>query len=174
MNDQRTAAYIGVGANLGNPLDSVRAAIVRCAHIHDLSKVRSSSLYRSDPIEAQGPPFVNAVVQGWWQGDPLTLLRALQAIEIDHGRQRPYQNAPRTLDLDLLLVGDFSMATTELTLPHPRMMKRAFVLVPLAELEPDLKGPGFERGLAPWLAQVADQQVERIAPSPLAALEPFR
>jgi 2-amino-4-hydroxy-6-hydroxymethyldihydropteridine diphosphokinase len=117
---------------------------------------------------------VNAVVQGCWQGDPLTLLRALQAIEHDHGRQRPYQNAPRTLDLDLLLIGDLCMTTTELTLPHPRMMKRAFVLIPLAELEPDLRGPGFAQGLAPWLAQVAHQQIERIAPSPLAALEAFR
>ena len=112
-----------------------------------------SSLYRSAPLDAQGADYVNAVAQLQTKMLPAVLLKTLQAIEARFGRERPYRNAPRTLDLDLLLYGDRRIDTPVLTLPHPRMHERAFVLVPLAEIAPDLAQP-----------VPADQRIERIVP----------
>jgi 2-amino-4-hydroxy-6-hydroxymethyldihydropteridine diphosphokinase len=117
--------------------------------------VRASSLYRTAPHEASGPDFINAVALLETQLSPLDLLHALQQIEQAHGRQRPYKNAPRTLDLDLIFHGDAQLATTELTLPHPRWTERAFVLVPLAQVCP-------ERVTADLLAAVSHQTIEKI------------
>jgi len=114
-----------------------------------------SSLYRTAPFEAQGPDFINAVVELRTGLDPLTLLAELQRLEAEAGRERPYRNAPRTLDLDLLRHGDTTMHSAVLTLPHPRMDERAFVLLPLAEIAPALVTPN-------QLAQVAGQRIERI------------
>lgn len=154
-------AYIGIGANLGDARAMVDAAIAECGAIEHTRLVASSSRYRSAPVEASGPDFVNAVVELATRLTPLELLAALQRIEARHGRRRPYRNAPRSLDLDLLLYDRQIIDLPELTVPHPRLHERAFVLLPLLELAPRLDIPG--RGLAEqFLPAVANQRVERL------------
>ena len=131
-------AYVGLGANLGNAAQAVRDAIAALAATPGVSLLQASSLYRSAPLDATGPDYINAVVCINTTLTAPALLRALQAIENNAGRERPYRNAPRTLDLDLLLYGDASIASPDLTVPHPRMGERAFVLVPLQEIAPGL------------------------------------
>ncbi len=162
-------AWIGLGANLGDAATSIASAIDAIGAIDATRVVRASALYRSAPVDAEGPDFVNAVVEVDTALTPAELLRRLLAIENAAGRQRPHRNAPRTLDLDLLLAtdarGPVRIDTPALTLPHPRMHGRAFVLVPLAELDPALAVPG--RGpVAALLAACADQRIERIGPAP--------
>lgn len=153
-------AYVGLGANLGDARLTLRAALDALAALPDTQLVAVSSLYRSAPIDSSGPDYLNAVAALDTALEPHALLSALQAIEQVHGRERPYRNAPRTLDLDLLLHGDTRLDTPVLTLPHPRLHQRAFVLLPLAEIAPSLALPG--RGaVADWLPGVADQAVER-------------
>ncbi len=133
-------ACIALGANLGDAKQAVTDAM---AAIHRLPATRvqaRSRLWRSAPVEAQGPDFINAVVRVETRLDAMALLAALQGIEQAAGRERPYVNAPRTLDLDLLLYGDGCIASPKLTVPHPRMMGRAFVLRPLAEVAPGRVG----------------------------------
>lgn len=153
-------AYVGLGANLGDARLTLQAALDALAVLPDTRLVAVSSLYRSAPIDSSGPDYLNAVAALDTALEPHALLSALQAIEQVHGRERPYRNAPRTLDLDLLLHGDTCLDTPTLTLPHPRLHQRAFVLLPLAEIAPALALPG--RGaVADWLPGVADQTVER-------------
>lgn len=154
-------AWIGLGANLGDGVATVRAAIAQIADFDCTRLLAQSSLYRSAPIDASGPDFINAVVQVATRLSAREMLSELQAIELRYGRLRPYRNAPRTLDLDLLLYGDTIIVTTELELPHPRMAQRAFVLVPLAEISPALEVPGAGP-LAGLLAGVAGQSLERL------------
>lgn len=149
-------AYVGIGANLGDAAVTVRSAIER---LHPLGLRRVSPLYRSAPIDAAGPDFVNAVAELDTGLAPLDLLQALQAIENAFGRERPYRNAPRTLDLDLLLHGGQCLDSEALTLPHPRLHQRAFVLRPLLDLAPDLVLPGLGP-LVNHLPAVADQLLE--------------
>lgn len=155
--------YIGLGANLGDARARVLAAIGDCAGLPGTRLLGRSSLYRTAPLDAGGEDYVNAVLRLSTTLEPLALLDGLQAIETRHGRERPYRNAPRTLDLDILLFGDRQISTPRLTVPHPRLHERAFVLRPLAELEPALQLPGLGP-LAPWLAAVADQRIELIDP----------
>lgn len=131
-------AYIGLGANLGDACAAVLQAMRDIADIDAVVLTRQSSLYSSAPVDANGPDYINAVVQVLSQLPALALLACLQTIELGAGRQRPFRNAPRTLDLDILLFGTQRLSTPELTLPHPRMAQRAFVLLPLAEIEPSL------------------------------------
>lgn len=152
-------AYVGVGANLGDAQQSVREAVLR---LRALGPLRSSSLYRTAPLQALGPDFINAVVELDTALPPFELLAALQAIEAGFGRERPFPSAPRTLDLDLLLHGDHRMQSDRLTLPHPRMHQRAFVLLPLLELAPQLRAPGLGR-LADHVGATAGQRIERLA-----------
>jgi 2-amino-4-hydroxy-6-hydroxymethyldihydropteridine diphosphokinase len=152
-------AFIGIGANLGDPMRAVREAIAHLAQLPATQLVRSSSLYRTAPHEAGGPDYVNAVAQVTTSLEPLALLDALQQLEAQAGRERPYRNAPRTLDLDVLLYGDEHIDTARLAVPHRRMTERAFVLVPLAEIAP-------ERVAAGQLAAVAGQRIERLALPP--------
>jgi 2-amino-4-hydroxy-6-hydroxymethyldihydropteridine diphosphokinase len=133
--------FVGLGGNLGDVAATFQAALEAIEQLPGTRCVARSSLYRSAPVDAGGPPYLNAVVQLQTQLTPLALLHALQAIETRFGRERPYHHAPRTLDLDLLRHGSQRIATTELTLPHPRLHERAFVLVPLAEIAPDLAAP---------------------------------
>ena len=149
-------AFIGIGANLGDPVRAVRDAIARIGSLPATQLVRASSLYRTAPVEAGGPDYVNAVAQVTTSLEALALLDALQQLEADAGRERPYRNAPRTLDLDLLLYGDERIDTPRLCVPHPRMHERAFVLVPLAEIAP-------QRVEAQQLVAVAGQRIERLA-----------
>ncbi len=151
-------AYVGLGANLGaDLLDSLTRAARALATLPDTRLVALSSAWRSAPVDAGGPDFLNAVAALDTELPPLELLDALQAIELAHGRERPYRNAPRTLDLDLLLHGDQVLDTPRLTLPHPRLGERAFVLRPLLEIAPELSG--LAAGDA-WQSQ----RIERFSP----------
>lgn len=134
-------AALGVGANLGDPGAAVRKAIEDLAQLPGTVTVAVSSLYSSAPLDADGPDYVNAVVQVRTALSPDALLAALQAIEQQAGRERPYRNAPRTLDLDILLYGEHRVDRDDLQIPHPRMWQRAFVVLPLAEIAPDLVSP---------------------------------
>ena len=154
-------AFVGVGANLCDAMATVRVALQALRELPDTRCIACSSLYRSAPVEAEGPDFVNAVAELRTTLPPPALLQRLQAIEQDFGRVRSVRNAPRTLDLDLLLYGDTVMHGDELTLPHPRLHLRAFVLRPLVELDPALALPGIGP-LEPWLQRAADQPIERI------------
>lgn len=150
-----TRAYVAVGANLGDARAAVAQALLDLDDLPQTSVVARSSLYRSAPFEANGPDFINAVVALDTALDAPALLDALQQLEQRAGRERPYRNAPRTLDLDLILHGDTVLDTPTLTLPHPRMDARAFVLRPLAEIAPERVTPAA-------LARVAGQQIERL------------
>ncbi len=129
-------AYVALGANLGDAAQTLRDALHSLDHAPGLRLVKASSLYRTAPIESSGPDYVNAVAEVSTTLTAPDLLTALQAIENAAGRERPYRNAPRTLDLDLLLYGSARIESPDLTVPHPRMGERAFVLVPLQEIAP--------------------------------------
>ena len=129
-------AYIALGANLGDRHATLQQAMQALGAMAGSGAMRSSRFYRSAPVGAGGPDYLNAVAQLTTALTAPDLLRALQALENAAGRQRPYRNAPRTLDLDLLLYGDARIDSAQLTVPHPRMWERAFVLVPLTELAP--------------------------------------
>lgn len=159
---QPQTAYIGMGANLGDARSAVMAAAGDIAALSGVHATRLSPLYRSAPIDSAGPDYVNGVLWVETSLPPEALLRALQEIELRHGRERPYRNAPRTLDLDLLLYGDRKRDTAFLTLPHPRMHERAFVLMPLRDLAPDLSIP--QGNVAALLAACGDQRLERMPP----------
>jgi 2-amino-4-hydroxy-6-hydroxymethyldihydropteridine diphosphokinase len=161
MDTQQAIACIGIGGNLGDARATVEQALVRLAALPRSRLLRASSLYRTAPVDSSGDDYINAVAQLATSLAPLDLLHALQAIELDHGRQRPYRNAPRTLDLDLLLYGDEQIDSAELHVPHPRMAQRAFVLAPLLEIAPDIVIPGAGRA-GPLLALIADQPVSRL------------
>lgn len=154
-------AFIGIGANLGDALGNVEDAIERLTDLQDTMLVSISSSWRTAPIDSSGDDYINAVACIDTELAPLDLLAALQAIELAHGRERPYRNAPRTLDLDILMYEDEKMDTPALQLPHPRMHERAFVLAPLLEIAPGIVIPGHgpARDL---MAGVADQQISRI------------
>ena len=143
-------AYVGLGANLGEPLATVSQALRDLAAMPGVLSLRHSALYGSSPVDAKGPDYVNAVAELHTTLTAPALLAALQALENDAGRLRPYRNAPRTLDLDVLLFGAAQIQSQHLTVPHPRMAERAFVLRPLHELAPALVS-------AAALAAVAEQ-----------------
>jgi 2-amino-4-hydroxy-6-hydroxymethyldihydropteridine diphosphokinase len=157
-----TAAFVGLGANLGEPQSEVQQAFLELDAIPHTRLVRSSSLYRSEPVGyAEQPQFVNAVAQVETGLPAERLLAELQAIEARHGRSRSFANAPRTLDLDLLLFGEAILDAPGLKIPHPRMHERAFVLVPLLEIAPHAAIPG--RGTAKaLLEQCKNQDLERL------------
>jgi 2-amino-4-hydroxy-6-hydroxymethyldihydropteridine diphosphokinase len=156
-------AFVGIGANLGAAEDMVRLALRELGRLPGTVLAAQSSLYRSAPVQASGPDFVNAVAELRTTLEPLALLQQLQALEQAHGRVRSVRNAPRTLDLDLLDHGSRIWQDERLVLPHPRLHLRAFVLQPLLEIAPQLALPGLGP-LAPWLAQVSGQAIERIGP----------
>ncbi|MGE5116219.1 MAG: 2-amino-4-hydroxy-6-hydroxymethyldihydropteridine diphosphokinase [Betaproteobacteria bacterium] len=155
-------AFVGLGANVGDTRRTLEAALRSLAVLPLTTLERRSSWWRSAPIDAGGPDYVNAVAELSTELGAADLLGHLLDIERLHGRERPYRNAPRTLDLDLLLYGDARIDTPSLTVPHPRMHERAFVLAPLAEVWPALEVPGRGRVDA-LLAGVADQRVERLS-----------
>jgi 2-amino-4-hydroxy-6-hydroxymethyldihydropteridine diphosphokinase len=134
-----TVAYVGIGSNLDDPRAQVLQAFDELDRLPHTRVVRKSSLYRSAPVGyAEQPPFVNAVAQLETGLPAERLLAELQAIEARHGRRRSFPNAPRTLDLDVLLFGDLQLDSSSLKIPHPRMRERAFVLRPLLEIAPQL------------------------------------
>lgn len=137
MRTEAVTAYVALGANLGDAAAAVRQAMAAIDGLPGTHVTQRSRLYRTSPQEATGPDYVNAVVEVATRLSAPALLDALLALESVAGRERPYTNAPRTLDLDLLLFGSARIDSAHLTVPHPRMMARAFVLVPLAEIAPD-------------------------------------
>jgi 2-amino-4-hydroxy-6-hydroxymethyldihydropteridine diphosphokinase len=149
-------AYIALGANLGDARANLLRAMEAMGGLPRTSIQHRSSLYRSSPVDSGGPDYINAVVEVETAYSPLELLHALQRIEQGAGRLRPYHNAPRSLDLDILLYGEEHLDTIELKLPHPRMFERAFVLLPLAEIAPQLVTPA-------QLHKVQGQSIERLA-----------
>jgi len=157
-----TIAYIGIGSNQGDARAHVLQAFDELARLPGTRLEGRSALYHSAPVDAPGQPdYVNAAAGVDTELSAAQLLAALQDIEQRHGRERPYPNAPRTLDLDLLLYDDAVFQSAMLTLPHPRMHQRAFVLLPLLELDPRLEVPG--RGAArELLAHCAGQRVARM------------
>ncbi len=146
---------MGVGANLGDARASVVKACQALGSLPGTRLMQTSSLYQTQPHEASGPDFVNAVVEIETTLSPQNLLVQLQALEAAAKRRRPYRNAPRTLDLDILLYADLAISTPDLVLPHPRMFERAFVLVPLAEIAP-------KQVTAGQLAAVSAQAISRL------------
>ncbi|MDA8254672.1 MAG: 2-amino-4-hydroxy-6-hydroxymethyldihydropteridine diphosphokinase [Betaproteobacteria bacterium] len=156
--------FIALGANLGDPVATVTAAIVALRGLPQTEFIAASSLYRTAPVGLRHQPdFINAVVELAAVSSAPTLLEALFDIEARFGRQRSVKNAPRTLDLDLLLYGNTVSDDPQLTLPHPRLHERAFVLAPLAEIAPQLVIPGRGR-VSDLLQTCADQQIEKILP----------
>ena len=156
MPASSVVACVALGANLGDAVATVQQALRDVAGLPHTQLFKASSLYRSAPYEAQGPDFINAVALVHTQLSPLALLHALQALEQQSGRERPYKNAPRTLDLDIIFYGDQALSTPELTLPHPRWHERAFVLLPLAEVWP-------ERVSSAQLTAVKSQTIQPIS-----------
>jgi 2-amino-4-hydroxy-6-hydroxymethyldihydropteridine diphosphokinase len=154
-------AYVGIGANLGDAHAAVADALARLAQLPRSTLAAQSASYRTAPIDSGGDDYINAVACLDTSLPAHELLAALFEIEQAHGRERPYRNAPRTLDLDLLLYGDQVIDTPTLTVPHPRMLARAFVLAPLLEIAPNVTVPG--RGPArDFAAAVAGQAIARL------------
>ncbi|AMP01691.1 2-amino-4-hydroxy-6-hydroxymethyldihydropteridine diphosphokinase [Collimonas arenae] len=153
-------AYIGFGANLGDARGQVQRAILQLGKLPDTSLTAQSSLFRTAPLDAGGDDYINAVACVSTRLSAHALLKGLQRIEQDFGRERPYPNAPRTLDLDLLLYGQARIADDVLTVPHPRMTQRAFVLIPLLQIDPFIVIPnhGPAHQFAPL---VADQSISK-------------
>ncbi len=163
-------AYIGLGANLDDPAGQVEQAMNELARLPESLLAARSSLFATAPVGyAEQPDFINAVVALETHLSPRALLEAMLDIEHRHGRNRTFRNAPRTLDLDLLLYGAAHFHEENLTLPHPRMHERAFVLQPLLEIAPLLTIPGLGRADT-LLALCGDQSVHRHTP-PLQMVE---
>lgn len=162
--EHRARAYVALGANLGEPMQILRSALDSLARLGKTGLTAHSAIYRTAPIGVGDgqPDYYNAVAVLDTALSPKELLGALLTIESDHGRMRPALQAARTLDLDLLLYEDREIDEPGLTVPHPRMHLRAFVLYPLYEIAPDLSIPG--RGpIADLLESVADQRISRLS-----------
>jgi 2-amino-4-hydroxy-6-hydroxymethyldihydropteridine diphosphokinase len=157
-----TVAYVGLGANIGEPRKQLQNALQDLGALPQIRVTATSGFYRSAPIGyLDQPEFLNAVARLDTTLSAERLLENLRKIEQRQGRERSFANAPRTLDLDLLLYGDQVLATPALTLPHARMHERSFVLAPLLELDPDISIPGKGKASA-LLSACASQKIERI------------
>jgi len=164
--EQTVRAYIGLGANLGDPVAQIHAALAALDRLPQTCLVTASSLYRSAPVGyTEQPDFFNSVAAIDTALAPKALLAALLEIERAGGRTREFSNAPRTIDLDLLLYGEQVVSEPGLCVPHPRMAERAFVLLPLAEIAPGCRIPGRDP-LPTLLHAVSGQPVERLAADP--------
>ncbi len=164
INDTESQAFIALGSNLENPTSQIRKAFDELDKIPSSKLLVYSSLYRSAPVgRLDQPDFINAVAKIETRLNPHELLSALLEIERRHGRTRNFPNAPRTLDLDILLYDDLEYHQHDLTLPHPRISQRAFVLQPLMEIAPNCRIPGYNT-IAELLATCQNQRVERITP----------
>lgn len=160
-NGTPVRAYVGIGANLGDARANVQQAFLMLDTMPDTRVADRSSLFRTAPIDAGGDDYVNAVAAIDTTLTAMALLHALQAVETEQGRLRPYPNAPRTLDLDILLYGQQTMRTAALTVPHPRLTQRAFALIPLLQIAPMITIPGQGPAHA-FMPGVADQAIRRI------------
>ena len=156
-----TIAYVGLGANLGDARDTVERALLAIDALPATRLSAQSSLFRSAPVDATGDDFVNAVAQLDTRLSAPDLLAHLQHIELAFGRERPFPNAPRTLDLDVLLFGNEQHQTTTLTVPHPRLTQRAFTLIPLLQLDALIDIPGYGPAHT-FVADVAGQVIQKM------------
>lgn len=161
MNKSLATVYVGIGANLGEAKSTVLAAIEALKVLPDSHWQQASSLYRTAPVDADGDDYVNAVACLKTSLSPLNFLHALQQIEQQFGRERPYYHAPRTLDLDVLLYDDQQIDLPELKVPHPSMTERAFVLVPLLEIAPQIIIPGLGSAQS-FLSHISHQRIEQL------------
>ena len=162
MNTKTAQAFIALGSNLENPIVQLQHAFGELAQLPETRLQRRSSLYRSAPVgRLDQPDFINAVALVETALPPQQLLQALLAIEQRHGLVRESLNAPRTLDLDVLLYDSLQCQDADLTIPHPRMTQRAFVLMPLFEIAPDCHIPGYGQ-VRHLLPSCQDQKLERI------------
>ncbi len=155
MHRDMVSVFVGLGANLGNAQGAVMQAVESIGKLPNTQLIRCSSLYRSAPVDATGPDYINAVLHIESRINAYDLLNAFQDIENLAGRERPYLNAPRTLDVDMLLFGSANIVSQRLTVPHPRMRARAYVLRPLSELAPHLVSDVD-------LRKLDDQQIQKI------------
>ncbi|OIM97476.1 2-amino-4-hydroxy-6-hydroxymethyldihydropteridine diphosphokinase [Polynucleobacter sp. QLW-P1DATA-2] len=155
-------AFIGFGGNIGDTRQLITDAIVCLAQRSELHILAKSCFYQSAPVDALGGDYINAVIEIETQLSPYGLLHVCQAIEQEFGRERPYANAPRTLDLDILSFEGVVQNETELMLPHPRIIERSFVLLPLLEIAPDFFLPNLGE-LKAYLPKVAHQRIEKLA-----------
>lgn len=155
MSESPVTAYIALGANLGDAMAMVRTGMDSIHAMSCTQVVRRSALYLTTPVDSDGPDYVNAVIEVLTSLCAPHLLEQLQNLERSAGRKRPYRNAPRTLDLDILLFGSGQIDSPALKIPHPRMWQRAFVLRPLAEIAPYLVSPK-------QLRAVRDQTTEKL------------
>ena len=160
-------AYVALGSNLNNPSSQIRRAFQALAQLPNTTLVAQSSLYQSAPVGYDAlqlksvPDFINAVAELNTFEMPKSLLKALLKIEQNFGRERPFANAPRVLDLDLLLYDDVVLKSKNLTLPHPRMWDRAFVVLPLAEIAPNLTAPNGDN-IVKYAQQLMQQGIRKI------------
>lgn len=158
----RRTVFVALGSNLDGPREQVARGMLEIGALPETRLLKRSSLYRTAPVGyLEQPDFINAVAMVATALTPHALLDGLLAIERRHGRVREFQNAPRTLDLDILLYGDLMLREHGLTVPHPRMHERAFVLLPLTEIAPNVLIPGKGRA-ADFLAACHHQQLERL------------
>ena len=152
---ESVTAFVGLGANLGDPVAALADAVQQLSALPGVKVTAQSSYYSTAPIDSSGPDYTNAVVSLHTTLTAPALLACLQSIESAAGRERPYRNAPRTLDLDILLYGDAYVSSADLSIPHPRMLQRAFVLLPLSEIAP-------QRVTEAQLQAVAEQYITRL------------
>ncbi len=154
-------AFIGLGGNIGDTKQLIKDAIVCLAQHPELRILTRSCMYQSAPVDAEGDDFINAVISLETDLSPEELLRICQQVEQSFGRERPYLNAPRTLDLDVLAYDQLAIHNEALTIPHPRMIERSFVLYPLLEIAPDIDLPGFGK-LTKYIPNVKHQRIEKV------------
>lgn len=154
-------AFIGLGGNIGDTKQLIKDAIVCLAQHPELRILTRSCMYQSAPVNAEGDDYINAVISLETQISPEELLRICQQVELSFGRERPYLNAPRTLDLDVLAYDQIAINNDALTIPHPRMIERSFVLYPLLEIAPDIDLPGFGK-LTKYIPNVKHQRIEKV------------
>ena len=154
-------AFIGLGGNMGDANQLIKDAIVCLAQYPELRIKTRSCMYQSAPVEATGNDFINAVIAIETSIQPKELLAICHQVENQFGRERPFLNAPRTLDLDLLIYDQIQLTDDYLTIPHPRLTERAFVLYPLLEISPDLDLPRLGK-LSQYIKNVEHQRIEKI------------
>lgn len=167
-----TVAYLGLGANLGDARQSLKDAVVCLAQQHCVTVLAKSSLYRTEPIDAQGDDYYNLVVKIETALTARALLALCHHIEHQFGRERPFRNAPRTLDFDIVLFGHQRIDEPDLVIPHPRAVERAFVLVPLVEIDGEVEIPGVGPAQA-LLPAIAHQRIEKVQTCRCAMMEKF-
>lgn len=153
--------FLGLGGNLGDAKQTIKDAIICLAQNPHVEVISRSCYYKSAPINATGEDFVNSVIAITTDLNPITLLKLCQSVEDTFGRERPFPNAPRTIDIDILTYGEEKHDLPELTIPHPRMTERLFVLLPLLEIEPEISLPKFGL-LKDLVSSLSNQRIEKI------------